>query len=1516
MKKIPVAVKISVLVFLFVIILAFVFSRPLYNRIRDRVDKTVFLLTDKVTELTGLTLTYESFSPSILSFLNIKGIKLTDENGTVILSIKNTRVNYKLNELIKGNMETFIRSVLVSGVDVDIGQVISVAEKLSDSNKNEKKDTMSIEEILSYVPQDITVKNISLNYSNESLDSSFVLKDISLLNSMWGNSLEFQMDCAANAFVKKNNAKYSGSIFLTGSVSESFDKATLYLNVADFTDGTFRIAKTNLMATYADKAVEVHTIQSVNPFSIKAGYNMETQKITVALDTEKLNPLSVVSMSGKSEITKKLKEMQFTTTSQVELDVKALAELAKGNGNGGFDGNLFLSAGSGKSSDFVSYKSSGSFNVPSSLFPGGAVIRYSVNGDDKKVNVTNLSAEGKTILADCGLSFTFKNMQLSGSVNLSKYVLPNGCEISTEVFFDPLAKGFMLFSPQVFLGEKSLTAIQAKVLPQKDSVDFELEVSDYYSYDSGGQFDSGEPGVISLSGSYLTASKFIQTGISMNRIYVRSVLELVGEMLDRGQKEKLEKMSDYVTPYMFTGDLYVSTNFSSLSYNLPYLVLANTNKDNQLLFISVNGNEQNVTLDRFDLIFGKIALNATAGLEFMPGGKNMTFYVDTTASSIPYRFQGAISPEAIKVAGDYGTDVEIQFKKNKEMNGHVLIENFPLVYEKISLILSTNTSFAYSPQTGPELHIERFEAEETDASSAYNPKLVFSGNGTKYGMQFNSISYTDLYSMLQGQADLTININDGLFDSVGLNASLKDSAGSGEGIVFDGIVSNPDQQQLTKDNFLNTLYISALTEINNFSLNRFMAVKNSNNDVTATLSLSGTLEHPYVLVNVDKLSFLLANEIVYANGSVFLEDNEITINNFAVNQSAWSVKNIAGNVSLKDFTGGMKAVFETKGKKFVSIPMELQIKDSYMAEGKKLPDNMMIQLSSSGMGGSLIKKSAPFDITALYSSDFISFYSSDNLGLMGTYTFSDGLYASLNAGDKFSCGITGTFKDNNLDMYFSDIVLNLPVIMDCLAVEDLLTVSKGVMTGNLLMSGTYDTPEFEGSLTLDKPDFKIPVLFKDSVSTDNIVLYAKTNEFELVNSIYSIGKKQVFRLGCKVSMNKWALDQFDFSLNTVNKRYLPLKFTSPYVTVSGDVACDLKANMSDSIISLTGSIFGDKLDIQSAIQNISKAEIEQMDSSKEIYFKTDLDLMLGNHIVLNFDPLLRCIFVPNTKLKISLDSITKSYVVDGKLSLKSGDVAYLNRSFYIKEGSIKFNPQEIANPKVTIRAETREKDANNQNVRIILTAENQDLLDFKPRFTSIPAKSENEIMALIGQVVIADLNEIEKGSDVIPVILSTAGDYALQSFATRQIENKLRESLNFDIFSIRTNILQNTMSYVKDNQQHRDGNQQIWLGNFFDNSTVYIGKYLSSAIYVDAMLNLSVGENIANFTDAREKGFILQPEIGFEFEVPFTNTRWRYIQDMDASFRVGMAMDATFKDNRFNDYLFNPSFTMSLLWRF
>ena len=245
-------------------------------------------------------------------------------------------------------------------------------------------------------------------------------------------------------------------------------------------------------------------------------------------------------------------------------------------------------------------------------------------------------------------------------------------------------------------------------------------------------------------------------------------------------------------------------------------------------------------------------------------------------------------------------------------------------------------------------------------------------------------------------------------------------------------------------------------------------------------------------------------------------------------------------------------------------------------------------------------------------------------------------------------------------------------------------------------------------------------------------------------------------------------------------------------------------------------------------------------------------------------------------------------MIDGDLRLKSGDLSYLNRSFYIKSGAIKFNKNDISNPIITLNAETREKDENAQTVKIILSVEEQYLKSLQPKFASEPPKSENEIKALLGQIVIAD-------SDSAADILFAASDYALQSTLMRQAENKLRDLLNFDIFSVRTNILQNTYNLsVSKNLS----SENLSIGNFLDNTTVYIGKYLGSFLYVDAMLHVTFADNIKGFSDTGKLMF--QPEIGMELESPFANVRVNMAPDINALLK--------------NQFV--PSTSVTLSWKF
>lgn len=1461
-------------------------TQPLYNRLVNNIYGYSTSIEDKITEFTGLDVSYDSFSPSILSSFNIKGIRFSNSESENVVYIKNVKVNYKFSALFKKQFDEFVRNVSVNGVEISLSSLIDVINNMSfESNNNQ----VNFEEILSYIPNNVSFKNISLIYENEQLAASFGVKDIGIYNTIRNDAMEFQMEGNANVFLKDRNTKGTGEIYLNGTIPSDLNNSTLFISFGNLSDGTYSLNKLNLLATYKDKQVDVHTIQSVNPFSVQAQYNFDSKLISVKIDTEKLNPMSVVNFAGKSDVVKILKNIRCSISAEASM----LADK---------DSAL----------ESLKYSSKGSVSLPSSIIPAGAVVSYDVSGDSNKVKLSKIGVQGPDCIVDGKLSFIFDSMQLDGTVNLSKFVLENGCEISTEIYFDHLDKGFMAFSPQIFIGDQALTALQAKVIPQNDSLDFELEVSDY------SHLNASEPGVISLNGSYLIPSNFVQASVGFTSVYVQSGLLMAEQFIPSEQKEQLKKIETFIEPFMFTGEVFASTNFSSVSYNVPYLVMANTEQENQLLFLSVNGNNKTVQLDRFDLIYGKLGVNASIGLDFS-AGNNATFYLDAVSSSIPYHLQGSFNDKYVKVAGDYGIDMELNLGKNNSMSGNAIIESLPISYQQYGVILSTDASFKYTKEDGPELQIVRFEVEENKAGSlgSGNPKLTLSGTGTKYGMQLKSISYTDTYSNLEGIADIALNINDNIFESVGLTANLRDISLSGEEISVDATVFNSELQPLNSKSIMNSLYISAMTEIKHFSLNRFMAVKNSNNEISATLSVSGTPENPYALINVQKVSFLLNNELVNADGSVILEDKDLSINNFAIKQSVWSVENINGSFSLENMIGKATAKFATAGQKNIIIPLELTLEDSYIPEGKFIPESMIIKLASTGLSGSLVKKTVPFDVTAIYSPDFISFYSSENLGVTGSFTKNDGLMAQLFVKDAAEASVIGIFEGNDMNISISGIRAELNKIISIFDVEDMIALKTGVLEGSLAMLGTYDTPEFAGLISVSDLNFGLPMFLEENVTSDTLIISAAGNEIEILDNTFKIGKNNEILTGAKVVMNKWALDNLTMHLATGNKKIIPLKLKTGGISATGDLTCNLNIELSDSILDLSGKISGERINFAASLKDLAGGNSDEKavtkSSSKEMYIKTNLEVLLGTHVMLNVNPLLRCILVPNTRLVLNLDSTNNNYEIDGKLNIKSGDVAYVNRSFYIKEGSVKFNSSgELSNPQISLKAETREKDEKGENIRIILSAENQYLQDFKPRFTSIPSKSENEIYSLLGQVVIADLNDVGNKnpdgttSDVMYGILATAGDYYIQSFATRKLENALRESLNFDIFSIRTNFLQYSANYMNN---RNSGPNSISVGNFLDISTVYIGKYLGSSMYVDAMLNLAQD----NRFEQGNGNWILQPEIGLEFEMPFTNKNWQNAQDLNANFRFGLAGDYIFGNNQTTIV---PSLSMSLLWRF
>ena len=183
--------------------------------------------------------------------------------------------------------------------------------------------------------------------------------------------------------------------------------------------------------------------------------------------------------------------------------------------------------------------------------------------------------------------------------------------------------------------------------------------------------------------------------------------------------------------------------------------------------------------------------------------------------------------------------------------------------------------------------------------------------------------------------------------------------------------------------------------------------------------------------------------------------------------------------------------------------------------------------------------------------------------------------------------------------------------------------------------------------------------------------------------------------------------------------------------------------------------------------------------------------------------------------------------------------------------------------------------ADGQPLTINLTAKEQhlDLERFRPVITTSPpmAMSDSDTMNLMGQVALGDL----KNSNVLKETLLNASDILANIGLMKKLEQKARDVLHVDVFSVRSLLIQNV---ILENLFRSSNDKPLTIGNYFDNTSVYIGKYFGSAIYADAMLHLSYYDPLSAKTDSVRKpiygNLLFQPEIGFEMNTPFALLRW------------------------------------------
>jgi hypothetical protein len=259
-------------------------------------------------------------------------------------------------------------------------------------------------------------------------------------------------------------------------------------------------------------------------------------------------------------------------------------------------------------------------------------------------------------------------------------------------------------------------------------------------------------------------------------------------------------------------------------------------------------------------------------------------------------------------------------------------------------------------------------------------------------------------------------------------------------------------------------------------------------------------------------------------------------------------------------------------------------------------------------------------------------------------------------------------------------------------------------------------------------------------------------------------------------------------------------------------------------------------------------------------------------------PILRVTPEMGTVFSIYADTAAGHFSLNSDVKIRTGELYYLDRTFYIRQGSMVFRENETQfNPLLTVRAEIRDQ-SDSGPVTISMIIDNQPLLSFIPRFESSPGLTQLEIYSILGQnpynVQGGDNSDLAaqqlfltSSTDIMTQFI-IGSDVFNQILPLRRVERTLRNFMNLDMLSVRTRFFQNA---VITSMADYSADRASKPGNYFDNTTVFIGKYVGQDMFVQGTLKIRYDDNRVSFGGIR-----LEPDIGIELQNPLFNIRWSF----------------------------------------
>ncbi|MCL2599639.1 MAG: hypothetical protein FWD88_00450 [Treponema sp.] len=1037
----------------------------------------------------------------------------------------------------------------------------------------------------------------------------------------------------------------------------------------------------------------------------------------------------------------------------------------------------------------------------------------------------------------------FGNLAFSGTAALNPFV-PDGVlsldgfsvggrrDINAEIAIRANDGEIALRAEALRFGDIGFATLGANVRPVDAGTDFDALLRWIG--------DGGVPGSAVLRGSMVSEPRRLEMALVVDSFPVRDIAKLslpVGASVPG-------PLDGFVDGTVVSTEIYFYTDFARMRYGSRAVVFSGGDFGGT---VSFSGTDSRIELGESRLVWrGETLLlsgNAEFGAPDAGGSRAVAFRLNTGYRNLAYFVEGTIADGgSVVMRGSNGLDINLA-AGGGGYSGHVRMDGFPIPFLGQPALVSVDATIDYGDLGSWSVVLGRFEVANMTGPTG-PARVRVSGNVGDRGAVFPALFFEDGIGPLSGRADLSW--YSGFAGRLSLNAGAESYLA--EASFADGNL------ELAFSGASVRMYRFSRGLRNMFASGDVRLAWNRDDSFTAQLDLSS------LRGRIGTREFTASARAGLDDTEIRLEDLRFAYMEFDGTMPSLVLSRTAGTAVATAELGGMFNRRPVVGS--VALNAGFEPLESWADFGGALnafSGRARVQGFAYGDG----ERWDNFDF--VFSGDggadgrAIAVSGGPRNMLRFRLDRSDNFFLALSSPSPVRGSVIGTVSGGRINARGNDLFVDLPGLFGILPKNDEFIISDGYVTASVDIRGTLSDPEFYGTARGTGMRAHVPSFIAQELRPVpfNAVFYGDELLMESVPTAIGTGAGLVT---ARFNFERWIPSIFSIDIAVPRDTPIPFDMNLTGFTARGVAAGTFNVSMEDRALGLSGNLWANHTEM-----GVNTDEIDGGDDAfygARTPITANLTVTTGPAMEFfypsSYFPLVRATPEMGSRIYISVDSLMGQFSVTGDVGIRRGEIFYFQRNFYIRSGMLTLRENEHRfEPHITARAELRERTADGP-VTISMIVDNAPLASFSPRFESSPHLSQMAIFSILGQSFLG------QGDDVDPMhmLLTTTADIFAQFTVVREFEQLARNWLRMDMFSIRTQALQNAFFMETGFMQPQ---QQVditgRLGNYFDNTTIFMGRYLGQDVFFHGTLAM-------HYDAASWEGLTIQPSFGFEFQGP------------------------------------------------